>query len=112
MKKDNQSPYARRPYTDQKGRWNVPLHAYAMEYLGSKRVQEQFAKDCGTSYGNIQQVMYGNRSLKIELAIEISKASGSKASFLDTMPEIDWDYVQREIRRYKRANKQEKLALA
>ncbi|MBF7694049.1 MULTISPECIES: YdaS family helix-turn-helix protein [Acinetobacter] len=53
-----------------------------------------FAEKCGTTVGNLNQVIYVNKKCGAGLAIEIEKASKGKISCSELCPGVDFGYLR------------------
>lgn len=103
--------------TEEAGQWEahvVERKARAIEALrnyldvaelDSKRQRERFAKACGTTWGNLQQILQGQRSIGLWLAINLDRESGGALDMVELFTEadprhrIDWEYVRKTLRR-------------
>ncbi|MEB3753809.1 hypothetical protein [Acinetobacter sp. MD2(2019)] len=68
----------------------------SVEYLSSKSIEDRdyFAKACGTTLGNLQQIIYVNKKCSAELAINIDKASNGEVSCDLLCPGADFNYLR------------------
>lgn len=68
-------------------------------FLSQKSIDERnhFAKVCGTTLGNLQQIIYVNKKCSAELAIQIDKASNGKVSCDLLCPGADFNYLRAQI---------------
>ncbi|RKG36862.1 MULTISPECIES: hypothetical protein [Acinetobacter] len=58
--------------------------------------REAFAKECLTTVGNLQQIIYVNKKCGAPLAIRIDKASGGKVRCDSLCPEADFNYLRNQ----------------
>lgn len=58
--------------------------------------RKTFAKECLTTVGNLQQIIYVNKKCGAPLAIRIDKASKGKVSCDSLCPEADFDYLRNQ----------------
>lgn len=58
--------------------------------------REVFAKECSTTVGNLQQIIYVNKKCGAPLAIRIDKASGGKVPCDSLCPEADFNYLRNQ----------------
>ena len=67
-----------------------------LEYLKSltKEQRAAFAKRCDTSVEYLYQIAYGNRSPKVELAVEIERESEKVVTCERLLPDVDWAYLR------------------
>lgn len=70
------------------------LKNYLSELTPTAR--EEFAKECLTTVGNLQQIIYVNKKCGAPLAIRIDKASKGKVSCDSLCPEADFDYLRNQ----------------
>jgi DNA-binding transcriptional regulator YdaS (Cro superfamily) len=76
---------------------------------GMTRDQRQdFAKRCGFSIGQLNNLMYGCKPCRAEYAINIERESGGKVRVEELVPSVDW----RVIRGKPKAISSDKRALA
>ena len=68
------------------------------DYLSQMSLDERkdFAKQCKTSLGNLQQIIYVNKKCGAALAINIDKASQGKIRCDLLCPDVDFDYVRNQ----------------
>lgn len=66
------------------------------DFLLSMKVADrvEFAKKCGTSYGQLKQIYQGARKCNPSLAIEIDKNSGGKVKCDVLSPNTDFNYLR------------------
>lgn len=67
-----------------------------LEYLKplTKEQRADFAKRCDTSVEYLYQIAYGNRTPKVELAIDIERESARKVTCETLLPDVDWAYLR------------------
>ncbi|SPL71957.1 helix-turn-helix domain-containing protein [Acinetobacter stercoris] len=70
------------------------LKSYFMKLSTDERAE--FAKQCLTTVGNLQQIIYVNKKCGASLAVRIDKASKGKVSCDDLCPDVDFDYVRNQ----------------
>ncbi|QQN40391.1 hypothetical protein [Acinetobacter sp. CS-2] len=58
--------------------------------------RKNFAKECLTTVGNLQQIIYVNKKCGAPLAIRIDKASKGQVSCDSLCPEADFDYLRNQ----------------
>ncbi|MBF7696646.1 YdaS family helix-turn-helix protein [Acinetobacter rathckeae] len=58
--------------------------------------REVFAKQCGTTVGNLNQLIYVSKKCGAGLAIEIEKASKGKISCNELCPGVDFGYLRNQ----------------
>ena len=58
--------------------------------------RKEFAKECLTTVGNLQQIIYVNKKCGAPLAIRIDKASKGKVPCDSLCPEADFDYLRNQ----------------
>ncbi|WP_374663880.1 hypothetical protein [Acinetobacter sp.] len=58
--------------------------------------REAFAKECATTVGNLQQIIYVNKKCGAPLAIRIDKASNGQVRCDSLCPEADFDYLRNQ----------------
>lgn len=58
--------------------------------------RKEFAKECLTTVGNLQQIIYVNKKCSAPLAIRIDKASKGKVPCDSLCPEADFDYLRNQ----------------
>lgn len=58
--------------------------------------RKDFAKECSTTVGNLQQIIYVNKKCGAPLAIRIDKASKGKVPCDLLCPEADFDYLRNQ----------------
>lgn len=58
--------------------------------------RKTFAKECLTTVGNLQQIIYVNKKCGAPLAIRIDKASAGKVRCDSLCPEADFDYLRNQ----------------
>lgn len=65
-------------------------------FLTSLTIQEKddFAKQCSTTVGYLNQIMYGNSKCSASLAIKIDKESNGLVSCDLLCPEADFNYLR------------------
>lgn len=56
--------------------------------------REDFATRCGTTFGYLKLVMYGNRNCSAALAVKIDKESKGAVSCDDLCPDVDFNYLR------------------
>ncbi|AXY60217.1 hypothetical protein [Acinetobacter sp. WCHAc010052] len=56
--------------------------------------REKFAKECSTTVGNLQQIIYVNKKCGAPLAIRIDKASNGEIPCDSLCPEADFNYLR------------------
>lgn len=66
--------------------------------LGSDVEREAFAFRCGTTFGHLRQIYYGNRACDIGLAIEIEKNSDQQVLCEQMRPDVDFNYLRTSIK--------------
>ncbi len=71
--------------------------------LGDDLEREAFAAQCGTTFGHLRQIYYGNRTCDAGLAIEIEKNTNQAVKCDELRPDIDFDYIRNS------SNKSEEL---
>lgn len=76
---------------------NNQLHQYFTSLTDEEKFE--FANSCGTSVGQIQQIMYGHRTCNPILAIAIDRESGSLVSCDSLCPEADFTYLRNQKER-------------
>lgn len=59
--------------------------------------RKDFAKECSTTVGNLQQIIYVNKKCGAPLAIRIDKASKGKVPCDLLCPEADFDYLRNQL---------------
>jgi DNA-binding transcriptional regulator YdaS (Cro superfamily) len=66
------------------------------EYLKSldKAALDAFARQCGTSVGQLKQVAYGNRRAGAALAVGIERESAGSVTCEQLRADIDWAYLR------------------
>jgi DNA-binding transcriptional regulator YdaS (Cro superfamily) len=62
-----------------------------------------FAERCGTTYGHIRNVSYGQKACAPELAINIERESGGAVRCEELRPDVDWAYLRRSRAKRKEA---------
>lgn len=72
--------------------------AQLKQYLKPMKKEERsaFAERCGTTLGNLNQIMYGNTTCGAALAIAIDRESGSKVRCDDLCPSADYQYLRNQ----------------
>lgn len=65
--------------------------------------RQDFAERCDTTVEYLEQITYGNRSPKIELAVNIERESGGVVSCESLLPKVDWKYLRGKFSRPKSA---------
>lgn len=67
-----------------------------IEYLNAIPLTERddFATRCGTSFGYLRQVGYGNRACTETLAINLERESGRTLVCEQLCPTADWAYIR------------------
>lgn len=67
-----------------------------LEYLKqmSRAERTEFAKRCGTSLGHLQNVAYGYKPCKPELAMAIEEESGHAVQVETMAPECRWHVIR------------------
>ncbi|MDH2047196.1 MAG: hypothetical protein DI542_08765 [Acinetobacter johnsonii] len=67
-------------------------------YLSGLSVEgrKDFAKECLTTVGNLQQIIYVNKKCGAPLAIRIDKASKGEVPCDSLCPEADFDYLRNQ----------------
>lgn len=72
-------------------------------YLNKLNVEERekFAARCGTSFGYLKLIAYGERSCSPSLAVSLQRESAGELRYreLCPSPKIDWDYVEGQCSR-------------
>lgn len=58
--------------------------------------RETFAKECLTTVGNLQQIIYVNKKCGAPLAIRIDKASKGRVRCDSLCPDADFDYLRNQ----------------
>ena len=58
--------------------------------------RKEFAKECLTTVGNLQQIIYVNKKCGAPLAIRIDKASKGEVPCDSLCPEADFDYLRNQ----------------
>lgn len=58
--------------------------------------RKTFAKECLTTVGNLQQIIYVNKKCSAPLAIRIDKASKGKVQCDSLCPEADFNYLRNQ----------------
>ncbi|MEN3978228.1 hypothetical protein [Acinetobacter sp. CWB-B33] len=58
--------------------------------------RKNFAKDCLTTVGNLQQIIYVNKKCGAPLAIRIDKATNGQVSCDSLCPEADFNYLRNQ----------------
>lgn len=53
-----------------------------------------FARRCGTSYGHLRNVAYGQKPCAAELAIRVELESGGAVCCEALRPDVDWAYLR------------------
>lgn len=68
-------------------------------YLSDMTIQERrtFAKECKTSLGNLNQIIYVSKKCSADLAIRIDKASKGKVP-CDDLCHADFEYVRNQAK--------------
>lgn len=68
-------------------------------YLSGMTIQERrtFAKECKTSLGNLNQIIYVSKKCGADLAIRIDKASKGKVP-CDDLCHADFEYVRNQAK--------------
>jgi DNA-binding transcriptional regulator YdaS (Cro superfamily) len=56
--------------------------------------REKFAKACGTTVGQLTQIMGNHRNCNPSLAINIERESNGKVICNDLCPNVDFDYLR------------------
>jgi DNA-binding transcriptional regulator YdaS (Cro superfamily) len=56
--------------------------------------RDSFAARCGTSWGYLKQVAYGNKQCGEALAINIDRESGRLVTCEELCPTADWAYIR------------------
>lgn len=69
------------------------LKRYVSE-LGSEAEREAFAERCGTTFGHLRQIYYGNRTCDAGLAIEIEKNTNQAVMCEELRSDIDFAYLR------------------
>lgn len=69
------------------------LKRYVSE-LGSETEREEFAERCGTTFGHLRQIYYGNRTCDAGLAIEIEKNTNQAVMCEELRSDIDFAYLR------------------
>ena len=72
---------------------NVEQLKSYMKSMDAKE-KESFAKDCSTTVGNLNQIIYVNGKCGAALAIRIDKASNGSVSCDFLCPEADFEYIR------------------
>lgn len=78
---------------------------FKREDLETKRQRDRFAKACGTTWGNLQQIIQRQRNIPVWLAINLDRESGGELPMtelsieVDPRHAIDWEYVRKAMRR-------------
>ena len=71
-----------------------------------KRMTEEqrhaFAQKCGTSFGHLRNISYGQKTCAEKLAIDIERESFGAVRCEELRPDVDWAYL-RGTRRKKAA---------
>lgn len=72
--------------------------AQLKQYLKPMKKEERaaFAERCGTTLGNLNQIMYGNTTCGAALAIAIDRESGGEIRCDELHPAADFDYVRKQ----------------
>lgn len=72
--------------------------AQLKQYLKSMKKEDRaaFAERCGTTLGNLNQIMYGYTTCGAALAIAIDRESGGDVRCDDLHPAADFDYVRKQ----------------
>lgn len=98
---------AKRPYNwrGNEDKWCKPLRDFVCSLDDLQ--QKDFAKRCGTSLGNVKQMMYGERGIKERHAIAFDRESNGKVSIFDTRPDVNWDHVVKAVRRKRSEQKKQ-----
>lgn len=68
------------------------LKSYFLGLTPERR--EAFAKECLTTVGNLQQIIYVNKKCGAPLAIRIDKASNGRVSCDSLCPDADFNYLR------------------
>jgi len=58
--------------------------------------KESFAKECKTTVGQIQQIMYGHRNCNPALAIAIDRESKGAVACEDLCSDVDFAYLRNQ----------------
>lgn len=77
------------------------LKRYVSE-LGNDAEREEFATRCGTTFGHLRQIYYGNRTCDAGLAIEIEKNTNQAVMCDELRADVDFNYL-------RNANQQQEL---
>lgn len=67
------------------------------KYVGGLRddaEREDFAALCGTTFGHLRQIYYGNRTCDAGLAIEIEKNTNQAVMCEELRADIDFGYLR------------------
>lgn len=78
---------------------------FEREDLETKRQRERFAKRCGTTWGNLQQIIQRQRNIPVWLAVNLDRESDGELPMtelsveVDPRHRIDWEYVRKSMRR-------------
>lgn len=62
--------------------------------LGGDIEREEFATRCGTTFGHLRQIYYGNRTCDAGLAIEIEKNTNQAVMCEELRSDIDFAYLR------------------
>ena len=68
------------------------MKTYLLSMAMNERVD--FAKRCGTTYGHLRNVAYGQKSCSESLAISIERESGGLLRCEVQCPNVDWAYLR------------------
>ncbi|MBX9755846.1 MAG: hypothetical protein K2X80_13910 [Pseudomonadaceae bacterium] len=73
--------------------------------LDSRRQRVRFAQACGTTWGNMQQILQAQRSMSLWLAVNLDRESDGALDmtemFVESDPrhKVDWEHVRKAMRR-------------
>lgn len=69
-----------------------------LEYLKTldAAARLDFATRCGTSVDYLQQIAYGQRKPKVQLAVAIERESAGGVRCETLLPDVDWAYLRGE----------------
>lgn len=70
---------------------DLKTYIYAIDDMSER---EAFAVRCGTTYGHLRNVAYGQKPCREALAINIERESGGKVRCEDLRPDVDWAYLR------------------
>lgn len=62
----------------------------------TKEQRVAFAVKCGTTLGNLNQIVYSTTQCSASLAIEIDRESGGRVRCDDLCPSADFDYLRKQ----------------